>query len=187
MGPSPNAALRKKRDNPHVLFPGDELFIPDKEERQEAGTTETIHRFRLRAQPLTLRLALKDFDHQPLANIPCELHVEGAVHQLTTDSAGRIQQPISTKAESAVLVFKDPLVPFPLGIPLKIGHLDPVEELSGQEGRLNNLGYHAGALDDPIDDRFRFAVQEFQCDHGLQVDGLCGPHTQAKLKDVHGS
>jgi peptidoglycan hydrolase-like protein with peptidoglycan-binding domain len=30
-------------------------------------------------------------------------------------------------------------------------------------------------------------VQEFQCDHQLKVDGVCGPQTQAKLVDAHGS
>jgi len=34
---------------------------------------------------------------------------------------------------------------------------------------------------------FLSAVEEFQCDNGLTVDGDCGPNTQAKLKEVHGS
>jgi hypothetical protein len=34
--------------------------------------------------------------------------------------------------------------------------------------------------------RFRSAVEEFQCNHGLSVDGKCGPITQAKLKSVYG-
>jgi len=29
-------------------------------------------------------------------------------------------------------------------------------------------------------------VGNFQRDHGLTVDGKCGPLTQAKLKKVHG-
>jgi peptidoglycan hydrolase-like protein with peptidoglycan-binding domain len=33
---------------------------------------------------------------------------------------------------------------------------------------------------------FRSAVEEFQCDHGLTVDGDCGAQTQAKLLSVHG-
>ena len=33
---------------------------------------------------------------------------------------------------------------------------------------------------------FLSAIEEFQCDHGLVVDGKCGPATQAKLKQVHG-
>jgi murein L,D-transpeptidase YcbB/YkuD len=33
---------------------------------------------------------------------------------------------------------------------------------------------------------FLSAVEEFQCDHGLTVDGKCGPATQARLKQAHG-
>jgi murein L,D-transpeptidase YcbB/YkuD len=35
-------------------------------------------------------------------------------------------------------------------------------------------------------ERIRLAVEEFQCDHGLKVDGVGGPDTQNKLKEVHG-
>jgi hypothetical protein len=74
---------------------------------------------------------------------------------------------------------------FELG--LKLGHLDPVEEISGQVWRLNNLGYRAGDTTDANDSAFKSAVEEFQCDYALAVDGICGPNTQGKLKDVHGS
>jgi peptidoglycan hydrolase-like protein with peptidoglycan-binding domain len=75
-------------------------------------------------------------------------------------------------------------------IPIKIGHLDPVEEQSGQQSRLNNLGYFAGPLAAASNEGnralFLSAVEEFQCEHGLTVDGKCGPLTQAELKQVHG-
>jgi peptidoglycan hydrolase-like protein with peptidoglycan-binding domain len=53
--------------------------------------------------------------------------------------------------------------------------------------RLNNLGYRAGDTTDANDSAFKSAVEEFQCDYALAVDGICGPNTQGKLKDVHGS
>ena len=31
-----NAELKKKRQNPNVIFPGDELFIPDKGQKEES-------------------------------------------------------------------------------------------------------------------------------------------------------
>ncbi len=74
-----------------------------------------------------------------------------------------------------------------IAIPLKIGHLDPVDVQTGQIARLNNLGYFAGPLD-PLDEKLLLsAIEEFQCDKGLQVDGKCGLKTQAKLVEVHGS
>ncbi|MGE5692395.1 MAG: peptidoglycan-binding domain-containing protein, partial [Candidatus Zixiibacteriota bacterium] len=94
--------------------------------------------------------------------------------------------PITPSTEKALLRFKDPLVPFDVAIPIQIGHLDPIEETSGQKARLSNLGYYFGPLDAQADEKFRIAVQEFQCDNDLKVDGECGPKTQEKLKQVYG-
>ena len=33
-----NAELKKQRQNPNVIFPGDQLFIPDKRIRKNPGT-----------------------------------------------------------------------------------------------------------------------------------------------------
>ena len=38
-----NAAFRRKRPNPDVIFPGDQLVIPDKEPRVEQGATGQRH------------------------------------------------------------------------------------------------------------------------------------------------
>ncbi len=56
---------------------------------------------------------------------------------------------------------------------------------------LLNLGYLAGPFGGRSDEENRMmflsAIEEFQCDHGLVVDGKCGPGTQAQLKQIHGS
>ena len=182
-----NAELKKKRENPNILHPGDSLFIPEKELKTESGATEQMHSFKRHGHQLKLRLRLLDFDNKPLANTDCTLHVEGKVHELTTDSDGRIEEKIPTTAQDAVLIFKDPLVPFDQSMCIKIGHLDPVEEVSGQKARLGNLGYFYSRGDDWDEERFNYAIQEFQCDHDLTVDGICGPETCLKLKQVHGS
>ena len=44
----------------------------------------------------------------------------------------------------------------------------------------------AGPIDTVDEKLLASAVEEFQCDHGLTVDGKCGSLTQAKLKKVHG-
>jgi N-acetylmuramoyl-L-alanine amidase len=64
--------------------------------------------------------------------------------------------------------------------------LDPLDEGSGWRVRLNNLGYDAGESDDADNPRLRSAIEEFQCDYDLTVDGICGPQTQAKLLERHG-
>ncbi len=182
-----NAALRKSRQNPNVLMPGDKVHIPDKSQRAEACPTNQTHRFKLDGGRLVLRLALRDFDNQPLANTKCVIQIDGASSALTTDAKGRIEVPISPLAKDATLIFKDPLVPFDLLVPIKIGYLDPVTEISGQKGRLSNLGYITRLLEEVDDTIFARTVQEFQCDLGLPVTGICDSATQAKLKELHGS
>jgi len=180
-----NADLKKKRDNPNVLNPGDQIFIPDKEQKEESGNTEKRHTFQVKKEPLKLRLVLEDMYEKPIANATYALLVEGVVTQKTTDGKGHIEQDIPLDAHEATLVLRGDETPFrDIPFPIKIGNLDPVEEVSGQVARLSNLGYFPG--DGTDDDAFESAVEEFQCDHGLKIDGICGPKTQAKLKQIHG-
>ena len=58
---------------------------------------------------------------------------------------------------------------------LKVGHPDAVEELTGQAWRLNHSGYRAGE------------PEEFHCNYGLTVDGICGQNTQSELGELHES
>jgi peptidoglycan hydrolase-like protein with peptidoglycan-binding domain len=175
-----NAALKQKRKNPNVLFPGDELFIPDKQYKKVARNTGASHRFKIKGQTVMLRLVLRDLNSEPITGMPCKLEVEGKVYQLTTNGNGMIEQLIPKTAESGNLSFSN------FVIPLKIGHLDPPEEISGWRARLNNLGYNAGKSEDSNDRLFKSAIEEFQIDYSLKVDGVCGPQTQAKLKEIHG-
>jgi N-acetylmuramoyl-L-alanine amidase len=182
-----NAELKKKRQNPNVLFPGDRLFIPDIEGKEESKNTEQKHRFELKTEKLKLRLVLEDQYEKPISSAPCEFHIENDVRHVTTDGKGKIEQDIPSTAESARLIIRSKETSLDdLIIPIKIGHLDPADEVTGQQARLANLGYFTGPIDGQDNPAFRLAVEEFQCDHGLPVDGICGPQTQAKLKDVHG-
>ena len=84
------------------------------------------------------------------------------------------------------LQLRDSEIPFERLIAIQIGDLDPVDESSGQVARLANLGYYRGPVDKVDPDEFKSAVEEFQCENSLTVDGKIGPKTQAKLKTVHG-
>ena len=185
-----NANLKKKRKNPNVLFPGDQLFIPDKKPRHESVVTERSHRFELKKPKIRLRLVLEDAYGNPIANASCELTVEDQTFTVISDDKGEIEQEIPANAQKATtLILKHPDNPINDElIPIQIGHLDPVDEVSGQKARLNNLGYFAGDPDDDDETQFPSAVEEFQCEHmdRSEVDGKCGPKTQAKLLEVHG-
>lgn len=175
-----NASLKKLRKNPNVLYPGDVVTIPDSHPEGCQGGTEERHRFRRLGVPLKLRLELRDSSGEPLASHDCELTLGAEPISLTSDDSGRLEVELPIDVEEAELQLDG------RKIALSIAHLDPVTELSGWRERLNNLGYGAGTGDDENDEQLRYALEEFQCDHGLAVDGICGPKSQAKLVEVHG-
>lgn len=183
-----NAAFRQKRPDPNVILPGDTLFIPERRAKAVDSPDAQAHRFRSKGKTTLLRLKVRDEADQPLAGKPYRLRAGTAEIEGTTDGDGLVEQPIPADAESGELTVwldgQDRREE--ASWPLDIGHLDPVEELAGAQARLNNLGFDAGPVDGVDGARTRAAVAEFQDRHGLTVDGICGPQTQAKLKSVHG-
>lgn len=182
-----NASLRETRKNPNILHPGDTLFVPDKEVKEVEINGGKSFRFRVRLDKVTLRLMIAELYGDPLSNAECEVKVNGKTHTLSTGDDGvlEIKVPATTK-DAEVIVRDKKSVLEGFSIPVLVGHLDPVEEKTGQIARLNNLGYFAGPTDEIDEKLVASAVEEFQCDHGLKVDGKCGPKTQAKLVDLHG-
>jgi N-acetylmuramoyl-L-alanine amidase len=174
-----NASLRKQRPNPHVLYPGDNVYIPEKQPKVESRPTGNVHRFVLRAKRLKLRIVVQDWNGHPIKNTPCTLVVEDQTYQLNTDGDGMISQEISPEARKGRLSIRD------MDVELLIGHLDPVDSMSGWRARLNNLGYNAGDADKEDDLQLISAIEQFQHDTGLVRDGSCGPATQSALLKAH--
>ena len=187
-----NAALKAKRENPHVLNPGDEIIIPDKQEKTAPAAAKRTTTFELQNNQLLLRVRLKNFDNELLK--PTDLCVlktnRGVPSPLLPDNKGIIEEDIDPVLEKAEL-----LAPFhPVKLDLRIGELPTVDTPQGQRARLNNLGYFAGFSDNEIE-QFRWAVEEFKCDQGLKpvaepldpITGIKSPALRKKLHDVHGS
>lgn len=185
-----NAAIKQKRVNPNVLLPGDELEIPEREEGEESCATAQRHRFQAKTNGLILRVKTLDFGQAPVANAEATVWVGGDFQHLKTDGDGLVERTLPLNATAGRLRVVAAALAGTLDVPLGIGELDPVDEVTGQIGRLNNLGYDAGEVEPPADaitkERLKSAIEEFQCDQGLKVDGICGPNTQKKLKDAHG-
>lgn len=175
-----NAALKAKR-NPNVLYPGDVLEIPAKQKKEESIPTTEYSTFQTIGDPVQLKIVVQDWAGNPIVDTELDIQLD-AGEKLKTAGDGSATKKVLDPQGNKVgqLLVKG------YTLALKLGHLDPVEELSGQLARLNNLGYQAGE-GDANDQNFRSAVEEFQCDNGLTVDGICGSGTQAKLKDIHGS
>ncbi len=165
-----NADLKSKRD-PHVLFPGDQIFIPDLEQKMVDRPVDNLHHFVIPVKRLFLRLRILDINGRQLKNTRCDLGVdenEGLVAK-ETDAKGVLEHPISPNAHNGEVVAHHEIQPDPdpieqrLKFDLKIGHLNPETKLSGQQARLNNLGYFAGFSHTDLD-QLLWAAEEFACE-----------------------
>lgn len=184
-----NAEFKRKRPNPNVIYPGDELFIPDRETKQESRSTEQRHRFRLKIPQLLLRLIVKDGEGKPFANAAYTLKVQEQVYKGTTNAKGLLQQEIPIGAESAELILEKSGLTWPL----LIGHLDPVDEedlkiITGVQARLNNLGFNCGPVDGISGPRTRAAIKAFQASvlKRANPDGETDKATREALAREHG-
>jgi hypothetical protein len=183
-----NAMLKQQRVNPNVLQAGDSVYIPDKQQKDESGGTTQRHIFNLKQSALMLRIVFEDSYEKPVANAPCTLYLGQEKSSLISDKAGKLEKRIAPSDAGGTVVLGTDDTPYQDDqLQISIGELDPIDSLSGQAARLNNLGYSAGTPATVDDPQFESAVEEFQCDQSLlPVDGVPGPQTQARLKQVHG-
>lgn len=72
-------------------------------------------------------------------------------------------------------------------IPLKLEQLAEIQTTEGIQARLNNINHHAGSVDGIAGKKTLAAIRQFQHQHQLAVDGIAGPITQKKLKEIHGN
>ncbi len=179
-----NSALKRLRDDPNVLYPGDVVFVPDKENQDVACATEQRHRFIHKGVPAVLRLVLQDYDGKPRSDEPYVLDIDGKVISGKTDGDGKIEQRIPPNARQGTLKVGPEKSEI---YALRLGHTDPATELTGVQSRLNNLGYDCGPVDGSLSAETKIALQAFQRKHGLEETGEPDEATQNKLKEVHGS
>jgi hypothetical protein len=180
-----NLNLKERRKDPNVLFPGDVVFIPDKEEKQEPGVTEQRHRFKHKGVPSKISIVLEDVKGQPRRDVDYVLQIDGQLFHGKTDAAGRIQHPIPPNAQRGKLTIGNG--PGREEHELQLGHLDPVTEISGVQARLKNLGFDCGQSGSTINDQTREALRRFQVKHKLQETGEPDQATCDRLQQEHRS
>lgn len=196
-----NADLKAKRKDPNILLPGDHLTIPPVAIKQEPRPTEKRHKFVLHGRPakLRLRVMIEDDDDpapagggsapqqkpepKPRRNQPYKLDIDGKLFTGNTDGDGYLEVPIPPQAAQGKLI----IGPDNMTVKLVLGALDPIETMSGVQGRLNNLGFNAGQITGELNKRTRAALQMFQMQYGLEATGNLDDATRGQLKSVHGS
>jgi hypothetical protein len=182
-----NADFRSLRPDPNLIYPGDQVYIPDPLPRFADVATDQRHVFVLKLPPTYLNLRIKDEDDQPVKGVQYEMKLDAMTLTGSTDDDGWIRSKIPAWAEVGTLkVWPNPDDPdTTIEWKVGLGHLNPIETVSGIKGRLANLGYRCGDLNDMEDDDYIAAVMQFQTDYDLKVDGIVGPQTRAALMKEH--
>lgn len=181
---SENSKLREhNHDVQEILAPGDSLHLPARELRQENRPTGSYHPFTLKTHPARLKVRFLD-NRQPRSSLDCIVQIDGVKSDATIDSNGLLDIPIPpTTTEVRVR----------LGGPdsredylLKLGHLDPLDTISGLQARLANLGFDPGPIDNILGPRTRAALSIFQRSADLPVTGEPDNNTRDRLHETHG-
>jgi N-acetylmuramoyl-L-alanine amidase len=179
-----NSELRAQREDPNILYPGDVVFVPEKESKIETGATGVRHRFRRKGIPEFLSLR---FLHQnePRAGEAYMLTIDGKQSSGQLDADGACVVPIPPGSKTGSLLLGDPSNGEEYQ--LYLGHMDPVEETSGVQARLYNLGYLTEEPSYRQSPELAGAIKAFQLEHGLATEQGLDEATRTRLVEVHGS
>lgn len=181
-----NAELKAKRPNPSVLYPGDQVVLPEKNARTANVSTGAAHRFKVKRPKHVLRIKLLDVEGKPIANEPYTLVIDEISMVGETGGDGAIAQPVPCGSRSGTLTLGERV------LSLAFGAIDPLEDVpdagaSGARQRLRNLGYDVrDDDDDELDQGTRTSIALFQHDAKLDVTGELDDATMAKLIELHG-
>lgn len=177
-----NADLKTLRVDRNVLLPGDKLYIPTKTNSFELACDQTKHRFRRKAVPAKFRMQVKK-NGEPRSNLAYELYIDNSSFTGQTDNNGFLEHIIAPGAEKGKLVLTDKNESYEL----KLGHLDPLDSIQGVQQRLQNLGFYTGLIDGEKGIKTRGAIQFFQKNKGLIINGEIDAKLTDALKVAHGS
>jgi hypothetical protein len=178
---SENMDLKSERKNPNVLYPDDQVFIPDKTLKEDSAATEKKHKYKRKGVPAMLKIRLLN-NGQPRKNIAWKANLGGKWQEGTSDGDGQLQIKLDPRCDAGILRLEDGTE-----YRLMLRELDPLDTTSGVQARLNNLGYESGPLDGKPGPLTTDAIKRFQADYPpLKVDGIVGDETKAKLKEIYG-
>lgn len=107
---SENKPLRDLRKSPHVIAPGDAVFVPDLRLKKVPCATGQQHRFQQKGVPSRLRVRFL-VDGEPRANAAYVLVIDDKKKkkkQGTTDGDGWLDEPVLPDARRAEVRFEAP-------------------------------------------------------------------------------
>lgn len=176
-----NSEIKERRSDPNVLAVGDEIFVPDNKIKWVSMSTDKKHKLVRRSVPEKLQIRFLDASGEPRAGISYEFEIDGEVRSGTTNDKGEVIESIMPDANQATIRFSEEEL-----YRVKIGHLDPVTEITGLQARLRNLGYYEGEVDGDLGEVTARALRSFQSkEDGLESTGEADDATLEQLIDVY--
>jgi hypothetical protein len=178
-----NADLKNKRKNPNILMEGDRIVIPPIRVKQESRGTDGCHNFKRLGASSNFRMCLLS-DGEPRVSVDYTCDIDGHLVNGQTDSDGVLNIPIPPGARSGMLRLLGGKVVEEYR--LNFGELDPIDEVSGVQQRLNNLGYDC-AITGELDEQTKDAMSSFRAEKNLPESDAIDDDLRGALVDAHGS
>jgi hypothetical protein len=180
-----NSRLKELRGDPNILFPGDIVFVPDRAPRIEPKPTDQHHKFVKKNPPAQVRLRLLDVKRQARPNLEYTATVDANICNGQTDGDGYLTLTVPPNARQLTLRVIEGASTEEYTLPL--GFIDPVDELTGNQQRLINLGYACGSELGTPGDLTRAAIRAFQQEKELEITSEFDDATRQALEEMHGS
>jgi hypothetical protein len=173
-----NADLQQQRVDPHVLEPGDQVYVPEAKDQPALKPTGAQHTFTVKRSPLKVRLKFLDVTKKPISG--GQFTLAGAT--LTTGSDGLVEATLDKSARAV------PLEGTNTDVNLNAGGLNPSDDSTenGWKARLFNLGFLWDPTVEEDDDEMAVAVEDFQAQYALPVTGQLDDATKAQLLQMYG-
>ena len=176
-----NEEVKDDRKDPNVLMPGDVVHIPDKRLKEVSKPTNNVHTFQVKNTPKRFRIQIMRGD-LPVRDMEYVLNIEGSETTGKTDGEGWITRSISPNAKKGELSLQEGQK-----FDLNLGFLDPVDEVTGLQGRLRTLGYYSGPINGELNDDTKESLKEFQAYNDLDTTGESDDETKSLLEEFAGN
>lgn len=162
-------------------MPGDVVTIPEKEIKELPRTTDQRHTFRRKGMLALYRLQVFDFE-EPRAGQDYTLVIDDSLtFHGKTDKSGTLEHYVPANARKGDLIIGEAQAQ----LSINFGYLDPIEETTGIQKRLINLGFLDGEASGQVDSATEEALKSFQRRFGLKVTGTVDGNTIEKLQGMH--
>jgi N-acetylmuramoyl-L-alanine amidase len=164
-------------------MPGDDVFIPELRVKGESAAVNKRHRFKRKGVPASFTLTLLRLG-LPRKNVRYVLYVDQQFQaEGVTDAKGKLTEGIPPNARTGRLLLSE----CNEEIDLQFGGVDPIDEISGLQVRLRNLGLYTGRITGEMTAETELALARFQRIQNLEASGASEDEIRRLLVQMHGS